>query len=394
MNSNNLLYIFSIDSFFNGLLFLLIYNIKLSKKDKIEYYNNFLLSISVRYLYFVLLYFFSVLIKLTLFTTFDFSFLACPIFIYLFYKKSLFNRFAEWLYKKTNGIIQDWISLSIYHIIQFLCKTVLIEESNIKTHEIALFYQKMGSGKFLEFIYSFILACVLEYLSNQYSYLGFFFQFNRSVFNDNYEKKQHILGLLNSKNWDKLFNSSTINLFFDIYKNSNNKQISKYINYQINRFQYKSLVFFSVWSIVGFIDNRYVIPILFYYIYIEDWNEHRNLYIVLSIISLLSAEYFFSVLIFIIPRSFYYKILGWIKTLDIHLDYILMNISFIICSNERFVIYTLILSIILRIRYYKSFIIYAVLGFISGYDLSHLINIFLILNIYDIYIINKNDINS
>ena len=43
MNSNNLLYLISIDSFFNGILFLLIFNIKLSKKDKIEYYNNFLL---------------------------------------------------------------------------------------------------------------------------------------------------------------------------------------------------------------------------------------------------------------------------------------------------------------------------------------------------------------
>jgi len=252
----------------------------------------------------------------------------------------------------------------------------------------------MGSGKFLEFIYSFILACVLEYLSNQYSYLGFFFQFNRSIFNDNYEKKQHILGLLNSKNWDKLFNSSTINLFFDIYKNSNNKQISKYINYQINRFQYKSLVFFSVWSIVGFIDCRYVIPILFYYIYIEDWYEHSNLYVVLSFISLLSGEYFLSVLLFILPRSIYYKIVSWFKSLEIHLDYIVMNISFIICCYEWFIIPTVILACTLKIRYYKSFLVYALLGFISGYNLTHMINIFLILNIYNIYLINKNKINS
>jgi hypothetical protein len=394
MNSNNLLYIFSIDSFFNGLLFLLIYNIKLSKKDKIEYYNNFLLSISVRYLYFFLLYFFSIFVKLTLFTTFDFSFLACPVFIYLFYKKSIFNRFVDIIYKKTNGIIQDWISLSIYHIIQFLCKTVLIEESNIKNHEISLFYNKMGSAKFLEFIYSFILACVLEYLSNQYAYLGFFFQFNRSIFNDNYEKKQHILGLLNSKNWDQLFNSSTINLFFDIYKNSNNKQISKYINYQINRLQYKILVFFSVWSIVGFIDSRYIISILFYYIYIDDWYEHRYLYIILSFISFINHEYFFSILLFIFPRNFYYKILGWIKSFEIHLDYVLMNLSFIICCYYGFAIYSIIYALILQIRYYKSFIIYGLLGFISGYNLLHMANIFFILNIYHIYIINKNDINS
>jgi hypothetical protein len=252
----------------------------------------------------------------------------------------------------------------------------------------------MGSSKFLEFIYSFILACVLEYLSNQYSYLGFFFQFNRSVFNDNYEKKQHILGLLNSKNWDKLFNSSTINLFFDIYKNSNNKQISKYINYQINRFQYKSLVFFSVWSIVGFIDCRYVISILFYYIYIEDWYEHSNLYMFLSFISILSGEYFFSVLLFILPRNIYYKIITWLKSLEIHLDYILMNISFIICCYKGYVLATIILALILKIRYYKSFLVYALLGFISGYNLLHMINIFFILNIYNIYLINKNDINS
>ena len=56
MNSNNLLYLISIDSFFNGILFLLIFNIKLSKKDKIEYYNNFILSIKIRYLYFFILW--------------------------------------------------------------------------------------------------------------------------------------------------------------------------------------------------------------------------------------------------------------------------------------------------------------------------------------------------
>ena len=71
-----------------------------------------------------------------------------------------------------------------------------------------------------------------------------------------------------------------------------------------------------------------------------------------------------------------------------------MNISFIICCYEGFVIATIILAFILKIRYYKSFLVYALLGFISGYNLLHMINIFLILNIYNIYFINKNDINS
>ena len=45
----------AIDSFFNGLLFILIYNFKLSKRDKVEYYRSFILSTGVRYLYFLIL---------------------------------------------------------------------------------------------------------------------------------------------------------------------------------------------------------------------------------------------------------------------------------------------------------------------------------------------------
>ena len=158
--------------------------------------------------------------------------------------------------------------------------------------------------------------------------------------------------------------------------------------------QYKILVFFSVWSIVGFIDSRYIISILFYYIYIDDWYEHRYLYIILSFISFINHEYFFSILLFIFPRSFYYKILAWIKSFEIHLDYVLMNLSFIICCYYGFALYSIIYALTLQIRYYKSFLIYGLLGFISGYNILHMLNIFFILNIYNIYIINKNDINS
>mgnify|MGYP003331572591 CR=1 FL=1 len=237
--SNQLLYLISIDSFFNGLLFILIYNIKLSKKDKIEYYNNFILSIKIRYLYFLILWIISLLLSILFYTQIDISLMAIPIFVYLFYKKLYFHRVVDWINRKLQDKIEFIVSSTLYGIIQFLCKTILSEETNIKQVEIMNFYKKVGIQKLMEFAQSFVLACVYEYISSSYSYLSYVFNYNG--FRDNYDKKQHILGYLNSKDWDRLFHSSTINLFFDIYKNSNNKQIARYIQYQINRLQYKLL---------------------------------------------------------------------------------------------------------------------------------------------------------
>ena len=98
--------------------------------------------------------------------------------------------------------------------------------------ELALFYNRFGFSRLNEFAQSFVVACVYEYISSHYQYLSYIFQFNNAT-QDIYEKKQYILGLLNSKDWDKLLHSSTIHQFFYIYKNSNNRQISKFINYRL-----------------------------------------------------------------------------------------------------------------------------------------------------------------
>jgi hypothetical protein len=136
MNSNSLLYLISIDSFFNGILFLLIYNIKLSKKDKIEYYNSFLLSIKIRYLYFFILWIFSIFLSILFYTEINISILSVPIFVYLFYNKLYFHKVIDWINKKLKDKIEILVSSTLYGIIQFLCKTILSEETNIKQIEI------------------------------------------------------------------------------------------------------------------------------------------------------------------------------------------------------------------------------------------------------------------
>ena len=389
MNSNNLLYLITIDSFFNGILFLLIFNIKLSKKDKIEYYNNFILSIKIRYLYFSIVWMVSLLISVLLYKTIDISLLSVPIFVYLFYKKLYFRRVVDWINRILQDKIEFVVSLTLYKIIQFLCKTILSEETNIKQIEIMNFYKKFGIQKLMEFAQSFVLACVYEYISSSYSYLSFVFHYNN--FKDSYDKKQYILGLLNSKDWDKLFHSSTINLFFDIYKNSNNRQISKYIQYQINRFQYKLLIFFSIWSIVGFMNNSFLIPFLFYYIYIDLWKENRILYGLLSICSIIHNEYFISILLFIIPSKAYYYMKNWVNCL--RYDYYRISFSLLASIITIFQIdlqiYFLILGILLSPYFFKKMFYYSFFGFFSSYNYGHISGLILIHQLYELFIDNK-----
>jgi hypothetical protein len=388
MTSNSIFNLISIDSFFNGILFLLIFNIKLCKKDKIEYYNNFILSVSIRYLYFIILWSSSLFLQFLFYKEIDISILAIPVFVYLFYRKLYFNKIIDWLQKQTNEKVEYAVSILFYNIIQFLCKTILTEETNIKQIEITHFYKRVGIRKLIEFAQSFALACVYDYISAQYSYLSYVFQYNN--FRDTYDKKQHILGLLNSKDWDQLFHSSTINLFFDIYKNSNNRQISKFIQYQIVRFQYKLLIFFSVWSIVDYLGNPWLIPFLFYYIYIDQWNNHCLLYSCLSLISISQQHFFFSILLFIIPTQYYYVVSHFFS----RLQYDIISIGISACSL-LIVAYPFeyqLIFIVLGLFLYRGACMrmgyFAFFGCFSNYDWYHLGGLLFILIGFTVFVDN------
>lgn len=388
MTSNNILNLISIDSFFNGILFLLIFNIKLSKKDKIEYYNNFILSVSIRYLYFIILWISSLVLSFLFYTDLDISILSVPIFVYLFYRKLYFHRIVNWLEKQTNEKMEFLVSVSLYNIIQFLCKTILTEETNVKQIEIINFYKRVGIQKLVEFAQSFLLACVYDYVSTQYSYLGYVFQYNH--FKDTYDKKQHILGLLNSKDWDKLFHSSTINLFFDIYKKSNNRQISKFIQYQIIRFQYKLLIFFSVWSIVDYAANQCLIPFLFYYIYIEQWHEHRRLYLLLSLIGIVHQHFFWSILLFIVPTRYYYRLFGFFKNLKYNLHQIGLSIFaiLVVAHSVEYQFALLAVGLFLFPRFSLRMLYFVFFGNFSNNNYLHLGGLLAMLVITEIYVDN------
>jgi hypothetical protein len=331
----------------------------------------------------------SVFLSALLYKDIDVSILAIPIFVFLFYKKLYFHKVVDWINRKLQDKIEFIVSATLYGIIQFLCKTILSEETNIKQLEIMNFYKKVGIQKLMEFSQSFVMACVYEYISSNYSYLGYVFNYNN--FRDNYDKKQYILGLLNSKDWDKLFHSSTINLFFDIYKNSNNRQIAKYIQYQVNRFQYKLLIFFSVWSIVGYMNNGLLIPFLFYYIYMDVWKDNRSLYLTLSLLSIIHNEYFISILLFILPNYMYYKITGYIYKLKYNYSRISLSLfaSLIVIFPLRIQSMYVLLGAFffplqtLKMGYYTLF------GCISNYNVGHIMYLIIIHQFYELYIDNS-----
>ena len=130
-------------------------NIKLSKKDKIEYYRSFILGTGVRYLYFLILTLISAILSCLLYVETDLTFFACPLFIYYFYNKLYYKHVVDIIYSKFRRTITDIVSGAIYNIIQFLCKTVLTEECSVRKEDIADFYERFGSKKLSQFGQSF-----------------------------------------------------------------------------------------------------------------------------------------------------------------------------------------------------------------------------------------------
>lgn len=395
-NSNNLLYLISIDSFFNGLLFLLIFNIKLSKKDKIEYYGSMIISSKERYIYFVMIWLISITLSLLFFTQINISILIMPILVYYIRHNNYFKSIVRNVDRIIGKYTQKILSSVIYFIIQFLSKTILCEVSNVREEEIVEFYKRVGYSKLIEFSQSFVIACVYEYITVYYGSLSYLFNYG-GQFEDNYDKKQYILGLLNEKNWEKLFSSRTISLFFDIYRTSNNKQISKYIQYQLTRFQYKLLIFFSIWSLVSLIGNNILIPILFYYIYIEEWKDHRCVFISLSIISVLSnISEVVSIFLFILPPRFYENsaIYLWSIPRDNCLIFWMSLFSFGCLFETHSHIFFFIVSIILNNKYITYILLVNILGYFSNYNPIHIMILFLFSIGYSSFKLHKEQNNK
>jgi hypothetical protein len=392
MSSVDFLYLISIDSLFNSLLFILIYNINLSKKDKIAYYQTFIISFKIRYLYFFALFFVSKTINLLINNTIDISLLACPLFTYICYHKTYLNRYVNILFIEINVRFQKLICYLLYIVLLFLSKTILIEECNIKLSEIELFYNKSGYNKLFDFLQSFVIACVYEYISVSYVSLSFLFQY-KSGFNENYKKKQYILGLLNDKQWDKLLHSSTISIFFDIYKNSNNKQISKFIQYQLNRFHYRLLIFFTAWSIIGYLNKPYITPIIFFFFYIDVWRTHRILYNLIGILSILNVvDPLIPIILYSIPCNWLYACFNTIQKISYDKNKIFLSIivflNIISFSKVEYLFAYLVINLILfrQIFYISMFL--STFGYLSSYNISHMLCLLCMINIFDVFKMN------
>jgi hypothetical protein len=392
MTSLDFVYLISIDSLFNSLLFILIYNINLSKKDKISYYQTFILSAKVRYLYFVSLFAINFVLNLLFYRNIDISLLACPLFTYICYNKTYINRYVNILFTEINLRFQKLICYILYIVLLFLSKTILIEECTIKLTEIEEFYSKSGYNKLFDFLQSFVIACVYEYISVSYVSLSFLFQY-KSGFNENYKKKQYILGLLNDKQWDKLLHSSTISIFFDIYKNSNNKQISKFIQYQLNRIHYRLLIFFTAWSIIGYLNKPYITPIIFFFFYIDDWRKHRLLYNIIGLMSIFNiCDFIIPIALYSIPYNWIYTILKNMQKISYDKNSIFLSIltflNIISINKVEYLFGYLVINFLLFRRIFYKNLFFAIFGYISSYNISHMIYLLCMVAIFDVFKIN------
>lgn len=364
-----------VDSFFNGILFILIYNIKLSKKDKIEYYRSFILGTGVRYLYLLTLSVLCAVLSCILFVETDLTFFACPLFIYYFYNKLYYKRVVDIIYSKCRRTITNIVSGVIYNILQFLCKTVLTEECSVRQQDVADFYERVGYKKLSQFGQSFAMACVYDYISVHYPYLGYVL--NGSVSSSsqknvdvlNYEYKQRILGILNSKDWDRLFDSQTIHLFFHIYRTGNNRQIYRYIQYQLTRIQYRMLIFFSTWSVLSVIHSEVVcalaVPLLFMYIYQEDTQRRTYLYAISPFIS-----YWMGVVVSVFLLTIPFHVYGETWRVLSRIPYPIRDIGWVLVSYVAFVLFGTLNIGLLHTRIFVTMMSFIVLRLEDAYVLT------------------------
>ena len=228
----------------------------------------------------------------------------------------------EILYARCSRIIVRCISRSIYVILQFLCKTILTEECSVREDDIADFYRQFGYKKLSQFGQSFVMACVYDYVRIQYPYFGFVVGWSGNASSSaiatmNYEYKQRILGILNSRDWDKLFDTSTIHLFFHIHRTGNNQQIYRYVQYIMTRIQYRMLTFFSVWSMVAILPSPWVcallVPVFFMYVYQEDPAPRGILYATSVVVSYASYPVV-SVALLLIPYDKYVEAYRYVRS--------------------------------------------------------------------------------
>ena len=123
----------------------------------------------------------------------------------------------------------------------------------------------------------------------------------------------------------------------------------------------------------------------------DVWKDNRKLYLTLSLLSIIHNEYFISISLFILPNYMYYKITGYISKLKY--NYFRISLSLfasliVIFPLEIKAIYVLLGAFFfplhtLKMSYYTLF------GFMSDYNLGHIMYLIIIHQFYELYIDNS-----
>ncbi len=142
------------------------------------------------------------------------------------------------------------------------------------------------------------------------------------------------------------------------------------------------MIFFSVWSIIGITEITYSIPLFFYYIYMSQWNEHARLFTLLSVFSMVCPNYILSILLFVLPKSFFYKLYESLYSLRISLNRIIeISIVFsmaIIINNLWVKFFYFMMALLLYRQISISIAFFFIMGYISCYHIQHCVYLWFI----------------
>jgi hypothetical protein len=109
----------------------------------------------------------------------------------------------------------------------------------------------------------------------------------------------------------------------------------------------------------------------------SQWNEHIRLFTLLSIFSMLCPNYILSILLFVIPKSFFYKLYESLYLLRISVNRVIeisivCGMAFII-DNLWIKFFYFVMALLLYRQISISIAFFFIMGYISCYNIQHCI---------------------
>lgn len=332
----------------------------------------------------------------------------------------VFDEFYKLIYKQLNKLKVSIITGILSYVLNMICKSVLKIDSNINSIELKYVTKNILNGDKLNDIINFIkiliITIIIKYVGQSKFIYGKFIQilynygalikindkYNTINKYDNYSNKERLIRIIRNRDWDQLYNARTLNAILDILNSNESGEFMDIIKRNINYCNLQISKFFALYTLSTFLGSLYIPSILSIIIIISE-NRNDILSYLLRIMSLIMViisdryDIIFHNMIYIgiselcellnnklviwLVRTIAEKIYKYRKILIHHNK---SNIFIIVCVITIYYYNNLLLlfAFLLLIKHKWIYILMISFGYLSNYNLMHLITIACIIYIF------------